>query len=124
MAMNVMSFLGTSHPFEAKQFYKQILNFKLVEENDIALTFDMNGSILRISIVQKFEPLPFTVLGWIVKDIESKVGELQDLGVLFERYPNIDQNESNIAIFPDGARVVWFKDPDSNLLSLTQLPFR
>jgi hypothetical protein len=36
------------------------------------------------------------------------------------RYEGFDQDEVGIFRFPDGTRVAWFKDPDGNLLSLTQ----
>ena len=41
-------------------------------------------------------------------------------GVVFERYPSMEQNEAGVWVAPGGTRVVWFKDPDGNLLSLSQ----
>ena len=43
-------------------------------------------------------------------------------GIAFERYESLEQDENGIWTAPDGARVAWFKDPDGNLLSLTQFP--
>jgi hypothetical protein len=30
------------------------------------------------------------------------------------------QDESGVCTFPSGAKVAWFKDPDGNVLSLTE----
>jgi hypothetical protein len=67
------------------------------------------------------------VLGWEVPDIESAVTGLQARGVTFEKYGFPGQDERGIWTAPkvdnatSGARVVWFKDPDGNLLSVHQV---
>jgi predicted enzyme related to lactoylglutathione lyase len=48
------------------------------------------------------------------------VKELAGAGVEFERYGKMKQDELGIWTSPSGARIAWFKDPDGNLLSLTQ----
>jgi hypothetical protein len=40
--------------------------------------------------------------------------------VHFERFPGMDQDEKGIWKSPSGAKVAWFKDPDGNILSITQ----
>ena len=70
--------------------------------------------------VQDFSPAPYTVLGWEVQDIESVVNELKSRGVAFEKYPFIQDQEFGIWSAPGGAKVAWFKDPDGNVLSVSQ----
>ena len=41
-------------------------------------------------------------------------------GIAFERYAFLEQDDLGIWTTPDGSRVAWFKDPDGNLLSLSQ----
>jgi hypothetical protein len=48
------------------------------------------------------------------------VDGLSARGVTFERYEGMDQDERAIWRAPSGARVAWFKDPDGNVLSVTQ----
>ncbi len=60
------------------------------------------------------------VLGWSVANVEDTVRTLMSRGVQFERFDELEQNEWRIWEAPDGAQVAWFKDPDGNLLSLTQ----
>ena len=61
-----------------------------------------------------FTPAQYTVLGWEVEDIAGSVSELAAKGVVFERYPNMGQDEQGICTFPTGDKVAWFKDPDGN----------
>ena len=65
-----------------------------------------------------------TLAGWGVNDIEEVVDELTSKGVTFERYDEgpIVTDEKGIATFDGGARVAYFKDPDSNTLSIAQGP--
>jgi len=57
------AFVPTVKPNEAKSFYKDILGLKLLSEDNFALEFDANGTLLRVTIVQDLKPHPFTVLG-------------------------------------------------------------
>lgn len=42
-------------------------------------------------------------------------------GVVFERFDGMEQDAQGVWTPPGGvAKVCWFKDPDGNLLSLTQ----
>ena len=65
-----------------------------------------------------------TLVGWDVDDVERVVDELSSRGVTFERYDEgpIITDEKGIATFEGGAKVAYFKDPDSNTLSIAQAP--
>ena len=80
-----------------------------------------HGTSLRIQKVEAFQPRPFTALGWTVPDIGATVDDLSKRGVQFERYGGMDQDTRGIWNAPGGAKVAWFKDPDGNILSLTEL---
>jgi predicted enzyme related to lactoylglutathione lyase len=76
--------------------------------------------MLRIGKAPQFTPAQNTVLGWESRDIDSAIDGLVQKGVAFERYPNMGQDERGIQTFPNGDKVAWFKDPDGNVLSLSQ----
>ena len=63
-----------------------------------------------------------TVLGWQVPDIEIAVADLKQNGVGFERFEQLPQDELGIWTTPTGAKVAWFKDPDGNILSVSEHP--
>jgi catechol 2,3-dioxygenase-like lactoylglutathione lyase family enzyme len=114
------AFVPTVKPAETKSFYKDILGLKLLSEDNYALEFDANGTLLRVTIVQEFKPQPFTVLGWNVTDIVSEIKSLNEKGIVSEKYPFLEQDGLGIWISPGGSKVAWFKDPDGNVLSLTE----
>jgi len=117
---SLVAFAATAAPQRARAFYEDVLGLKLVEQSPFALAFDANGTVLRIQVVPQFTPQPHTALGWSVADIEAAVRALAGRGVAFERFPGLEQDRLGIWTSPPGARIAWFKDPDGNLLSLTQ----
>jgi hypothetical protein len=99
------------------------LGLRLVsEEPPFALVFDANGIMLRLGMGKQLPPASGTVLGWQVPDIESVVHTLGATGVQFERYGFLEQDDSGIWTSPTEARVAWFKDPDGNILSVSEHP--
>jgi catechol 2,3-dioxygenase-like lactoylglutathione lyase family enzyme len=114
------AFVPTIKPNEAKSFYKDLLGLKLLSEDNFALEFDANGTLLRVTIVQDLKPHPFTILGWNVDNIISVIKQLNDKGIFCERYDFFEQDKLGIWTSPSGSKVAWFKDPDGNVLSLTE----
>ncbi len=116
----VVTFLLTRNPNDALGFYRDKLGMRFLRDDGFALVFDLGPVMLRISKVKEFTPAPNTVLGWECGDITARVNELTAQGVSFERYPGMGQDERGISTFPTGDMVAWFKDPDGNVLSLSQ----
>ncbi|MGH9735075.1 MAG: VOC family protein [Candidatus Acidiferrales bacterium] len=118
----IVAFLVTTTPDDAIAFYRDKMGFKLSSEDDFALVFDANGTMLRVVKMKagQFHPAAYTVLGWDVDDAARTVAELTKRGITFERYPGMSQEEDGIWASPSGARVAWFKDPDGNVLSITE----
>ncbi len=122
-ANDIVAFVPTRRPSKARAFYEEILGLRFVSEDAFALVFDANGVMIRIanvSNVDGFEPAPFTILGWLVDDIAQAVKGLGKKGVRFERFAGMEQDPLGVWSSPSGAKIVWFKDPEGNLLSLTQ----
>ena len=120
MDKKLTAFLPTVNPGKAKEFYQNVMGLVFLSEDGHGLEFDSNGTTLRVTLVQSFIPHPFTVLGWDVENINSSVIELAKKGVLFEKYDFLKQDEVGVWTAPGGTQVAWFKDPDGNLLSLSQ----
>jgi catechol 2,3-dioxygenase-like lactoylglutathione lyase family enzyme len=117
---DIVAFIPTRDAKKARQFYEQVLGLYFISEDQFAVVFDANGIMLRVTPAPEFKPHPFTVLGWQVSDIEEVVSGLQEKGVVFERYGFMKQDDLGIWSAPGGAKVAWFKDPDGNLLSVSQ----
>ena len=62
-----------------------------------------------------------TVAGWMVEDVAGTVEALRERGVVFEQYdmPNLKTDERGIATIGD-EQAAWFKDPEGNILSITE----
>jgi catechol 2,3-dioxygenase-like lactoylglutathione lyase family enzyme len=116
----IKAFISTTHPDLAREFYKEKLGLRLLSEDNFGIEFEAFEAHLRISIVEKLVPQPFTVLGWDVYDISSVIKMLNKQGITFERYNFIIQDAEGIWTAPGGTKVAWFKDPDENLLSISE----
>jgi catechol 2,3-dioxygenase-like lactoylglutathione lyase family enzyme len=118
----LVAFLATAKPEAARDFYGTTLGLALIEDGSHALVFDCGEGRLRIQKLQTVSPPPGTALGWQVSDIATEMKALVSRGVRFERYEGMGQDEAGVWTPPGtDSRVAWFKDPDGNLLSLTQL---
>ncbi len=113
------AFIPSTHPDKARDFYSRKLGFKLLSEDSYGIDFEANEAKIRVSFVENLIPQPFTVLGWEAEDIVSTIKFLIEKGITFERYTSIEQDDSCIWTAPGGTRVAWFKDPDGNLLSVS-----
>lgn len=119
----VIIFCQTTDADRARAFYRDLLGLKFQGEDPFALTFLTGGLPLRVQKMRTaYSPLPWTRFGWTVPDIVAAVQQLAQRGVTFERRQGVVQDELGIWTVPDGTRVAWFKDPDGNLLSVTQFP--
>lgn len=116
----IKAFIPTVDPDRSKSFYMNLLGLTLLSEDYYGMDFETNGTLLRISTVEHLKPHPFTVLGWEVDDLISLIHALTRKGVKFERYNLIEQDSNGIWTAPGGVKVAWFKDPDGNLLSLSE----
>jgi catechol 2,3-dioxygenase-like lactoylglutathione lyase family enzyme len=121
---DLIAFVPTCDLQRSRRFYEQTLGLEFVSEDPFALVFNAGGVMLRIanvSNVTDFKPAGFTILGWRVASAESTVRALGEKGIKFERFPGMQQNPLGIWQSPSGAHIAWFKDPDGNILSITQI---
>jgi catechol 2,3-dioxygenase-like lactoylglutathione lyase family enzyme len=106
----------------ARRFYGETLGFSVER--------DTEGGVMYHSGAGRFFVYPsgfraggHTQVSWVVPDIKAEVRELKAKGVEFERYDNIPGLTMVDSVVQSGPDVwtAWFKDPDGNLLGLTQL---
>ncbi|WP_435416816.1 VOC family protein [Parerythrobacter aurantius] len=114
-------FIGTANRAAAKVFYGETLGLTQLSEDDFAVVYDLNGTMMRLSDIGGHTPSPHTILGWLVDDIATTMSVLRDRGVTFQIYEGFGQREDGIWQAPGGGpQIAWFLDPDGNNLSLTQ----
>jgi catechol 2,3-dioxygenase-like lactoylglutathione lyase family enzyme len=117
---DIIAFVPTKDSDKARDFYEGALGLRFVKDDGFALVLDANGIMIRVAKLKDFKPAQFTILGWQVSEIENVVRSLQKKGVDFEIFGFFKQDELGIWTAPTGDKVAWFRDPDGNILSVSQ----
>ena len=117
---NIVAFVPIKDSEKARAFYEGVLGLRFVKDDGFALVLEANGIMVRAAKMKEFTPAQFTILGWQVSDIEQVVSGLAAKGVHFEIFGFFKQDELGIWTAPTGDKVAWFKDPDGNILSVSQ----
>jgi catechol 2,3-dioxygenase-like lactoylglutathione lyase family enzyme len=118
---NIVAFVPTRDAAKARAFYEGVLGLRFVKDDGFAMVLDANGIMIRVAKVgNDFAPAQFAILGWQVSGIEDVVRELREKGVQFEIFGFFKHDELGIWTAPTGDKVAWFKDPDGNVLSVSQ----
>jgi catechol 2,3-dioxygenase-like lactoylglutathione lyase family enzyme len=116
----MVAFVLTRNYDQARAFYEDKLGFEFISQDNFALLVRAGANPIRIVRMPDFTPARNTVLGWEVADIEASVAWLKARGIVLEDYPFIQDHKLGIWSAPGGDRVAWFKDPDGNVLSVSQ----
>jgi len=117
---NIVAFVPIKDSGKARAFYEGVLGLRFVKDDGFALVLEANGIMVRAAKMKEVTPAQFTILGWQVSDIEQVVRGLAAKGVHFEIFGFFKQDELGIWTAPTGDKVAWFKDPDGNILSVSQ----
>ena len=116
----LMGFIPTADYDRARAFYEGKLGFEFVSLDQFALVMRVGGHMIRIAKVPGFAPSQGTILGWQVGDVDAAARWLNDRGATTEKYPFVQDQKLGIWTAPTGDKVAWFKDPDGNVLSVSQ----
>lgn len=113
---------------QAKEFYGKTIGLHIYDDKEMPnlLNLQLNdGTTILIYPKPNHQAASFTILNFIVKDIEKTVDELTKLGVKFIIYndENFKTNEKGILKGDGrGPTIAWFNDPAGNILSLIEKP--
>ncbi len=104
----------------ARQFYEQTLGLELASaEGDDVLVFKTGRTHLVVYVSGFAGTNQANAVVWGVGDqIEAIAAELQGRGVSFERYDMDGMTYAEGVHRMGDFRMVWFKDPDGNILHL------
>jgi catechol 2,3-dioxygenase-like lactoylglutathione lyase family enzyme len=107
---------------KAKRFYQEILGLEVSDNPMGLIELNLHGGN-KILVYPKSNHLPatFTVLNFVVKNIDVSVHELVSEGVSFEQYSGqIQTDEKGISRQNGGPSIAWFKDPAGNIFSVIE----
>ena len=118
---NIIGFIPSTNLDVSNRFYSELLGLNQINNDEYAIEYKIKHAKLRVAKVDKAPKASHTIFGWEVTDINSIVEDLKIKRIAFVFYDGMPQDENGIVTFPNGGKVVWIKDPDENVLSITQL---
>jgi catechol 2,3-dioxygenase-like lactoylglutathione lyase family enzyme len=110
---------------KAKEFYTQVLGLQLSDEH-MGLQLELPGGGQAFAYPKDdHQPATFTILNFVVGDIDAAVDQLKEQGVVFEQYTEgpIKTDDKGVARGKSsgmGPDIAWFKDPAGNILAVLQ----
>jgi len=111
----------------ARSFYRQALGLSEAATGRDGGVFFKAGGATMLRIYERpggHAPAAHTVAAFLVDDLDQEMSELRRRGVSFEEY-DLPHLKTDNGVYTDERRGVkgsWIKDPDGNILALTQLP--
>jgi catechol 2,3-dioxygenase-like lactoylglutathione lyase family enzyme len=108
---------------KAKEFYGQTLGLK-IDDMMGGMRMELpEGHTVWAYAKPDHQPAVYTMLNFVVEDIDAAVDDLAKRGVQFERYDGFHQDDKGIArgrAAKQGPDIAWFKDPAGNILAVLQ----
>lgn len=104
----------------ARRFYRDTLGLRVTDDEMGFITLELAGD--RPTMIYPkpdFVPATYTILNFLVEDIDAAVDGLVRRGVDFERYEGFGQDEKGIAR-QEGPLIAWFTDPAGNILAVIE----
>jgi catechol 2,3-dioxygenase-like lactoylglutathione lyase family enzyme len=110
----------------AEEFYSKTLGLKVVTSS-MGLTLHLpGGATVFVYSRSNHEPATFTILNFVVENIDDAVDELVKRGVKFEHYDNGMKTDRKGIVrgisAKQGPDIAWFKDPAGNFVSVLKEP--
>ncbi len=109
---------------KAKEFYSKTLGLNASDKTGMKGLVQLNladSSTVLLYEKPGHSPASFTLLNFIVSDVEKAVDELKSKGVKFEVYDLPDlKTDSKGILRGNGPAIAWFKDPAGNILSIVE----
>jgi catechol 2,3-dioxygenase-like lactoylglutathione lyase family enzyme len=104
---------------QARQFYGDTLGITTSEQNGLLTLHLAGGRDTLVYPKPDHVPATYTILNFVVDDIDKAVDELAGRGVQFERYEGAAQDDKGINR-GGGPYIAWFRDPAGNILAVLQ----
>jgi predicted enzyme related to lactoylglutathione lyase len=107
----------------ARAFYGETLGLEIGETPMGVIEVKLaGGGHVTVYPKPNHQPATFTVLNFVVADIDEAVDKLAAAGVEMEQYnmAEMPQEANGVARDPQGPAIAWFKDPAGNILAVLQ----
>jgi len=102
-------------------FYRDTLGLDVSRDDMGGLQLHIGGTHVFVYPKPDHAPASFTVLNFVVPDIDAAVDELEAAGVALERYPGMPHDERGVMrgrAAGRGPDIAWFTDPAGNIFAI------
>ena len=106
----------------AQKFYAEVTGLK-TEQNSMGLRLQLpGGGTVFLYPKKDHRPASFTVLNFVVGNLNEAMAQLKSRGVEFEYYKGLTDEDRVLRGIAQnkGPDIAWFKDPAGNILSVLQ----
>ncbi|EOM78595.1 VOC family protein [Rhodococcus rhodnii] len=106
----------------ADAFYRDVLGLAVERDAMGISTLTLpDGTPILVYPKPDHRPAVYTILNFVVPDIDAAVADLTSRGIELLRYDGFDHDEKGIVRSTgDGPTICWFTDPAENVLSFIQ----
>ena len=108
---------------QARTFYAETLGLNVDEEGAGLVLHLPGGGTAFVYPKDNHQPATYTMLDFVVENIDEAVDELKRRGINVERYAGMPQDEKGIMrglAHNMGPDIAWFKDTAGNILAVLQ----
>ena len=116
----IRAYIAVSDVSRARRFYEDIVGLSPKEEYAGGVTYECGGTEVFMYPTPNAGTSKASQAFWQVDDVEAEVAELKARGVKFEEYDMPGVTMKNSIATRGGAKTAWFKDPDGNILAVSQ----
>jgi catechol 2,3-dioxygenase-like lactoylglutathione lyase family enzyme len=117
----IIPYIPVSDVPRARKFYEQTLGLKMKEENPEGVLYECGkGSVVFVYRSAGAGSSKASVAFWDVAELDAEVAELRSKGVKLEDYDMPGVKTVNGIATNGKIKAAWFKDPDGNILALSQ----
>ena len=118
---DVMPTIPVSDLAAARKFYEGTLGLEAVREDMMGVMYECGGgTALLVHPSAGAGTSEGTRAGWKVDELDAEMEDLRGKGVEFEEYDMPELKTTDGVAETVGMRSAWFKDPDGNILAITQ----
>ena len=121
---NSSAIVAVSDIERARAFYRDILGLTVLEDHEDAgvLEFRTGETHLILYKSDYAGTNKGNAIAWLMRgDLVETVRDLQSKGVVFHQYPELEGLDYEDGVYSSGSlKLAWFKDPDGNILHLSE----
>jgi predicted enzyme related to lactoylglutathione lyase len=119
-AAPIRAYIPVSNVARARKFYEETIGLKPKQEYAGGVIYECGGAEVFMYPTSNAGTSKASQAFWQVADVEAEVADLKARGVKFEEYDMPGVTMKNSIATAGGAKTAWFKDPEGNILAVSQ----